>query len=395
MSKYIIQGGEEILGATRICVVESGAGALLYREVFCADGWQRDRLFGVELTGPALVELAKLTMVQPDNVTARNLLANELTKIDGDAPLELVDCAARAAMLLGELANLAKLIPQPMQSLGDETVVDRISGHIAILEAHHAEDLRQLGEQRVQLDKQTRCDCGREQWPHIRTKDCLVHEQVLAEERSLDAIDMDGIHGPPDPTDEENPDYFEVVGHYFEVVGQPLSDITPGTYDLQMRDGRRVRAWVDVLPGVGPWWSVAGKAPSDDWRDVVGAIQVAKSTVLALAADVVAAGGSLPYPGTAEYSADPECPYGAVSREDTRAKRQKEDSDLVDKILDRTCAISVEHALVIVGRKLAQWRAAVDELGKYELQPGMDPTEAKLIVKRDAAIMELFGLVAP
>lgn len=65
----------------------------------------------------------------------------------------------------------------------------------------------------------------------------------------------------------------------FDVTGPPLSEITPGVWDLALRDGSRVLAVVDRGDDGKPWWALLGERCeavdcSTDWTNVVGAIGV-------------------------------------------------------------------------------------------------------------------------
>lgn len=65
----------------------------------------------------------------------------------------------------------------------------------------------------------------------------------------------------------------------FEFTGPPLSEIAPGVYDLNLRDGTTVLAIVDRGDDGLPWWAPLGDPDavvdcSTDWSNVVGAIAV-------------------------------------------------------------------------------------------------------------------------
>jgi hypothetical protein len=65
----------------------------------------------------------------------------------------------------------------------------------------------------------------------------------------------------------------------FEFTGPPLSEITPGIWDLTLRDGTTVLAIVDRGDDGLPWWAPLGDPGavvdcSTDWSGVAGAIAV-------------------------------------------------------------------------------------------------------------------------
>lgn len=109
------------------------------------------------------------------------------------------------------------------------------------------------------------------------------------------------------------------IGPVVELTGPPLSEITTGIYDLQMKDDTTVRARVYAIPGQTPRWTPdtdIAVGTVCDWSQVVGAIRV----------------------------------------------RPKDDVDreLVCDLLARTGATSMESCVLMLGNAIVRWADAVD-----------------------------------
>lgn len=547
MNEIIIETDAATPGGERtILTTKSDGGVLLAQELFRVGKWVDSQMpWRLKLSPSAVDNLTDILIehrcqmrqvkreseeVSADHATCRNLLANELTKIDGGAPVALVDCVSRAAELLSDLARSG--MSNTSRSIAPRDVADPTGDDIELYQWWANQDsaealaessikvqadsplfvsvARSAGnrdlvvtaamasrQQRRQVTKievmvetvpwledraaadvakpesksidfsplvdaakaaLTGCDCGREQHPHARATACWEHEQQLRDEGRPNKPTRSA--GPPScitpgiwdlqmkdgatvramvyviegKTPRWTPDTIvrkgvttddwsnvvgatPVIGPSYDVTGPPLSDITAGIYDLEMADGRKVRAEVGVMPGVGPWWAQLPRESAwaeDDWSEVVGAVLVHPKEPIEpisaprkaeMAAELLRAAGNTDRAGSVFLQAARGAskaflgvvlpPVAAALDEQEPPRLSPADLDFVCNILARTGATSMEDCVRIIGRQLERWRTAVDGLGT--VGPGIAgrAEENRLTAARDAAIIELFELVAP